>query len=222
MMVIILALFASFFLMESYRATKELIEKEKKEEELRIQKEKFVDTLKVLDLKAKAVSVYDITSRERVYKLNDDVVLPLASLAKTMTAMVVLDNQKENHLIKITKNDLKEEGEYGLKEGDEWNLLELLKFTLVYSSNDGASAMSREVPDFVNKMNEKAQIIGLNKTHFSNATGLDENKEKSISGAYGTAFEANKMAVHAFENYAEVFFFYDDTNFKNEIKIIYL
>ncbi len=205
MMLIILALFASIFLVENKKFNDNIIEIQKAAELKVLRKENFKKEINSLDLKAKAFSIYNASSKKSVYGVNDDMVLPLASLAKTMTAMVVLDEYSPESVFEVTKKSISQEGDYGLIEGEKWKLSELIKFTLIYSSNDGAVTISAQDKSFLNKMNEKAKSIGLTKTYFNNITGLDENKDKEISGAYGTAQDANKMAIYALENYGSIF-----------------
>jgi len=205
--IIILAILASFFFVENSNNIKKTSEEIKREETLRI-KRKNLKKLEILrsnlanlELEAKAVSVYDVTSKIKIYGENDTLPLPLASLTKTMTAIVVLgENNKKN--INISKNAINVQGEYGLLIGETWKITDLLKFTLISSSNDSATAVSEEDIDFVNKMNNKAKKIGLKNTIFINPTGLDEG---DIVGARGSAFDANTLAVYALQTYPEVF-----------------
>jgi D-alanyl-D-alanine carboxypeptidase len=113
------------------------LENDYKENEQRVQKIE-VD-LNNTNILAKAYSVYDITIDRKIYGKNDDVVMPLASLAKIMSVVVALDNKVES--IYISKNAIKQEGDFGIFENEKWKISDLAKLTLVCSANDGAYAM---------------------------------------------------------------------------------
>jgi len=199
----ILAIVAGGFYVEN-KKREDAIEKqriEKIKKELEVQR-RIEESLGGIELLAKAFSVYDIDTHKRIYGKNDDMKLPLASLAKTMTVMVALDTNTKNY-IKITPEFLKEEGEYNIVEGEIWDVKDLSRFALILSSNDAAAAIARGDKNFVTRMNEKAQAIGMGNTTFSNVTGLDVSE--NIAGVYGTAEDANKLAAYAFLNYSEVF-----------------
>ncbi len=200
---IILAIVGSLYSIEKKKIADALEKQrlERIEKELRVERG-IADALSTAEIIAKSFSVYDLDNDKRLYGRNDNVKMPLASLAKTMTVMVALD-QGVVQLVEITPDFLKAEGEYNLIEGEIWNVKDLARFALIFSSNDAAVALSRGDQDFVKKMNDKSQAIGLTNTEFSNPTGLDTSD--TTVGAYGTANEANKLAAFAISNYGEVF-----------------
>ncbi|KKR79439.1 MAG: Serine-type D-Ala-D-Ala carboxypeptidase [Candidatus Nomurabacteria bacterium GW2011_GWA2_40_9] len=210
-LIIILAIIASFFFLENSSNFKKTFEQVKREEVLRVKREELKkleilrNNLANLELEAKAVSVYDATSKIKIYGENDTLPLPLASLTKTMTAIVALEESDEKN-INISKNAIDSEGEYGLLLGEIWKMTDLIKFTLIISSNDGATAISENDKEFINKMNNKAISIGMKHTLFLNATGLDQeiDTEKKI-GAYASSYDANILAIYALKTYPEVF-----------------
>jgi len=200
LLVFMLAIFAGFFLYNNHIFTKgELKKKETAKESLFILKNKLDN----LELEAKAVSVYDITLDTKLYAKNDSIVLPIASLVKIMTVLVTLNTYDEDKQFTISDNALKQYGDNSLYVNEQWKLKDLIKFTLFLSSNDGAYTLGEDIPNFIEKMNEKAKRIGLTNTIFINQTGLDIDIEHA--GAYGTAEEMNKLAVFAFNAYPEVF-----------------
>lgn len=156
------------------------------------------------EIKAKAISVYNLTKNRKVYGKNDTLVLPLASLAKIMSAIVILNNENLSETeVVVSYNALKQIGDNGLLLNEKWNIDELVKFSLISSSNDGIYALSGEEQDFIKKMNEKAKKIGLSNTVFNTTTGLDI--ESSKAGAYGTAEDMNTLATFAFYVHNDVF-----------------
>lgn len=169
-----------------------------------------------LDIKAKSAYVYDVMKNKVLYQKNDSTQLPLASITKLMTATVAMDLVPQNSQITIKKEFLQEEGDSGLRDGEIWNLKNLLDFSLIVSSNDGARAVASVVgskilktedmnigrSEFVNKMNEKAKEIGLSQTYFVNESGLDEKNGQS--GGMGSAQDVAKMVEYILKNKPEV------------------
>ncbi|MFA6273707.1 MAG: serine hydrolase [Candidatus Paceibacterota bacterium] len=193
---IIFALEGIFFFIGDFKYNQAIRSEEKKLEILK-------NTLANVPVLAKAFSVYDITEQKEIYNKNGDLQLPLASLAKTMTALIVFKNYKLDDEINISQISIEQEGDNGLFVNEKWKVADLIKFTLVASSNDGAVALSQDDENFIEKMNDQAQKIGMNSTVFLNATGLDFDEE--LSGVYSSARDANIMAIYALQNYPEVF-----------------
>jgi len=116
-----------------------------------------------------------------VFQKNPEEILPIASLTKLMTAIIILENPQNydfSQVLTISKKaaDQGNVPNYGnLKEGEKFNLKQLLDLMLIYSSNDAAFALAEVIglENFVQKMNQKAREIGLEKTYFVNPTGLD-------------------------------------------------
>lgn len=146
------------------------------------------DPFKNINLKAQAAYVFDIRTGKALFARNEEAQLPLASLTKVMTALVA--SKMPGDTVVVFRN---------LPIGSEkWNLKELLDYTLVVSSNEGASAIAgaggawfgTEQKDigadvFVQKMNDEARALELYQTFFLNPNGLDVND--TLSGAYGSA-----------------------------------
>jgi D-alanyl-D-alanine carboxypeptidase (penicillin-binding protein 5/6) len=169
--------------------------------------------------------------KERVwYSKNENEILPIASLTKLMTALIVIENPENYPLekeIKISKEAALQEDvpEYGnLKVGERKTIKELLNLMLFFSSNDAAYALSEQIriENFVRKMNEKAKEIGLENTHFSNPTGLDpENLKWSLENKdyfnYSSAKDLIILSKYILEKYPLIFEF---SNQKNKIQLL--
>ncbi len=160
--------------------------------------------LPIPELEAKAVYVFDIKKNKALYTKNENIQLPLASLAKIMTALVAMRNIPGDSVITISDEAIKEEGDSNFTAGERWPLKNILGLTLISSSNDGAAAVAeafepvgndgRAMPEsFVNKMNETARELGLKQTYFLNETGLDF--DSAISGAYGSAKDVLRLMI---------------------------
>ncbi|MBI5139732.1 D-alanyl-D-alanine carboxypeptidase [Candidatus Nomurabacteria bacterium] len=164
---------------------------------------KIQTTLNEVPFIAKAVSVYNITKNQKLYGKNDEVALPIASLAKIISVAVGLNNHKEEEIISISNNAVKQTGDFGIFANEKWRVGDLAKFTLLVSANDGAYALLEGDENFIKKMNDKAKRIGTQNTLFVNATGLDIDKHKI--GASATAEDVNTMAVYAWKSHPEIF-----------------
>lgn len=130
-------------------------------------------------LKSSAVVVQDQSSGEVLFEKNSDAVLPIASITKLMTAMVVLDAQlslTETLTIGDEDVDTLKGTRSRLKVGTQLSREDMLLLALMASENRAASALSRHYPGgaaaFVEAMNHKAAAIGLKDTRFSDPTGL--------------------------------------------------
>ncbi len=91
-----------------------------------------------IELGAKAAYVYDVLEQKAVYEKNEFVQLPLASITKLMMALTAVELSPEDLKIKINRNFLEEQGDSGLLAGEVWSLKDLIDYSLVVSSNDGA------------------------------------------------------------------------------------
>ena len=177
-------------------------------------------TLK-LDLEVKSALSLKINKfgREKVFfrKKTEDV-LPIASLTKLMTALIAIEDPENYTFSKrvvISERAANQENVpvYGnLEKGDSFTTENLLSLMLIYSSNDAAWALSEVVgnKNFVEKMNQKAQEIGLNNTYFVNPTGLepeDLNYNSIIINHVNrsTAQDLLSLAQYILENYPLIF-----------------
>lgn len=128
-----------------------------------------------------------------IYEKAGDEKLPIASLTKLMTALIVLDNFDLSQRVIISDYVVSHEGEMGqLKAGDDLNVEDLLYIMLMESSNDAAYAFAEVIgqDSFVALMNQKAELLGLENTHYSNPAGLD------ISENYSSAEDLVKLASY--------------------------
>ena len=188
-------------------AVQTIIEREGDSAEVVVMENPF-DTI---SLEAQAAHVWDINSKETLYDLNAESQLPLASLTKLMTVLVAAEILEPSQTIVVELDSLKEEGDNGLFSNESWKLKDLLDFTLIVSSNDGANVLASAAGSkligggaydkteeaFIQKMNEIALEINLTQTYFVNETGLDPTIE--TSGSYGSARDVNRLLKHILE-----------------------
>jgi len=138
-----------------------------------------LDDARHLALQSSAVLVQDQATGAILFEKNPNAILPIASITKLMTAMVVLDAQpdlKESVEVSQEDVDLVKGTRSRLKVGTHLEREEMLRLALMSSENRAASALSRHYPGgreaFVAAMNQKAQALGLADTRFQDATGL--------------------------------------------------
>lgn len=139
-----------------------------------------VDRLGLPLLRSSAFLIQNQNTGEVLLEKKSDAVLPIASITKLMTAMVVLDGgQSLSEEVVITEEDLDTLKGTGsrLALGTRLTREQLLHLALMSSENRAASALGRSYPGgitaFVHAMNIKARMIGLADTHFSDSTGLN-------------------------------------------------
>ena len=132
-----------------------------------------------LSLRSAAAIVQDAETGEILYGKNAGTVTPIASITKLMTAMVVLDAGLDlNQAITISGEDMDalRGTRSRLKPGASLSRDELLRIALMASENRAAAALGRSYPGgieaFTRAMNHKAQMLGMNDSHFGDATGL--------------------------------------------------
>ena len=156
------------------------------------------ESFKNISIQGKSAYVLDMVKNTVIFEKNSSLQLPLASITKIMTALTASDLLPKDSRITVRKEFLFEEGDTGLVDGEAWRLRDLLDFSLIVSSNDGARSIASVVgasilqtsdydlgrKDFVNEMNKKAVVMGLSQTYFTNENGLDNGE---ISGGYGSA-----------------------------------
>lgn len=164
-----------------------------------------------VNITGKSAYVYDVVNKRVLYRKNELSQLPLASLTKLMMALTASDLIGQNTSIKIKKDFLKEDGDSGLLANESWKLSDLLDFSLVVSSNDGARSIASVIgatklntedyelgrKEFLKQMNEKAKELGLSQTYFINESGLDVG---NTSGGYGTAIDVANLLKYIIEN----------------------
>ena len=139
-----------------------------------------------LDLKSSVAYVIDQDTREVLFRKNDQAVLPIASLTKLMTGMIVNEGKLPmDELITITQDDVDTEkgSRSRLKVGASLSRGELLHLALMSSENRAAHALARTYPGglshFVGLMNSKANALGMKDTQYVEPTGLSSNNQSS-------------------------------------------
>ena len=144
------------------------------------------DAADSLELKSGVALVLDQDTNEVLFSKNSQTVLPIASLTKLMTAVVVTEaNLRLDEPITITDDDVDTEkgSRSRLKVGTQLPREDMLHLALMSSENRAAHALGRTYPGglgaFVVAMNQKARELGMNDTHYVEPTGLSSRNQSS-------------------------------------------
>lgn len=139
-----------------------------------------------LHLKASAAYVVDQRSGKTLLRKNDDAVLPIASLTKLMTAVVLTSARLPmDERITVTEDDVDNErhSRSRLRVGTVLTRSEALRLALMSSENRAAHALGRTYPGglaaFVAAMNAKARALGMKNTAFVEPTGLSNRNQST-------------------------------------------
>lgn len=135
-------------------------------------------------LSAQSVMAVDLTSGVTLYEKDPNKALFPASTTKIVTALVAIDTYELEQVLKVGKTSVVGQ-KMGLVAGEEIKFIDLLNGLLIYSANDAAEVLAQNHPEgrdvFIDLMNKKVKDLGLNNTHFSNPTGLDNGSQFSTT-----------------------------------------
>lgn len=148
-------------------------------------------------LRSSIALIYDEQGQVPIYSKGADTVVPIASITKLMTAMVLLDAQLPmDEAITIGEQDVDKlkHSRSRMRVGMAFTRAEMLKLALMASENRAAAALARTFPGgeqaAIERMNEKARELGMLNTRFVDASGLN-------SGNLSTARDLVKMLMAA-------------------------
>lgn len=179
-----------------------------------------IDPFQEIQLEAKSAVVWDVINNRELFTKESDVSLPLASLTKVMTALVIRSKFPDSSNIQILQEYLEPEGDSNLIVGDIWQANDLRDFTLLTSSNDGAFALAAVAEakennlgnvlytqedlrnKFIEEMNNTASEIGLSNSRFFNEHGLDRTVDRG--GAYGSAKDMAMLFAYTLQNFPDM------------------
>lgn len=149
---------------------------------------------------AKSAIMIEASTGTILYEKNKDDKLPMASMTKMMTLLLIMEeiesgNLKWNEMITTSEHAASMGGsQIFLEVGEKMSVEDLVKGICIASGNDASVAMAERIggteEKFVSMMNKKAKELGLSNTHFENACGLDSDNHYS---------SANDMSIIAKE-----------------------
>lgn len=164
-----------------------------------------------LDINSKYVYFYNIDRDNVIYELNSTDEISIASMTKIMTAIVAIENIDDlDATVTLTSNDFKGLKEAnastaGFKTGEVVTYRDLLYGLMLPSGADAALALSNNIAGsekkYVELMNQKAEELNLENTHFSNTTGLDAKDH------YSSVYDVSIILKYALNNeeFKEIF-----------------
>ncbi len=144
------------------------------------------ETVDPLDLKSSVAFVLDQDTNEVLLNKNSKAVLPIASITKLMTGLLISEaNLPLDETLTITQDDVDTEkgSSSRLRPGTQLTRGEMLHLALMSSENRAANALGRNYPGglsaFVAAMNAKAKLLGMNDTRYVEPTGLSSQNQSS-------------------------------------------
>ena len=158
----------------------------------------------VLAEQAKSAILLEASTGEIIYEKNSHDKLPMASMTKMMTLLLIMDEINNGNLRwdeKVTASEHAASmggSQIFLEVGEQMSVEDLVKGICIGSGNDAAVAMAERIggteDNFVKMMNDKAGDLGLQHTHFVNACGLDHDEH--YSSAYDMAMIAKELVKY--------------------------
>lgn len=143
------------------------------------------------DVPCRAAILIDQESGTVLYEKEADTQMPIASITKVMTLLLVMEGLEEGRFtledtVPVTEHAYSMGGsQIWLEPGEEFTVDEMLRAVCVSSANDAAVALAEMVggsePVFVEQMNQKAAQLGMSNTTFQNACGLDQERHLSTA-----------------------------------------
>lgn len=142
-----------------------------------------------LGIDARAAILIEADSGEVLYEMMPDEQVPIASVTKIMTMLLIMEAVDNGNLtlddtVTVSENAMSYGGStMFLEAGEKLSVNDMLKGIAVASANDGCVAMAEHLAGsesaFVDMMNKKAQELGMKNTHFVNTNGLDADNHYS-------------------------------------------
>lgn len=155
------------------------------------------------DITGRAVLMYELNSGKTLFEKDSKERMPIASLTKIMTAIVALENPREDDYYIARGEHLVGEDSMGITPNESFKLKELLYGLMLNSGNDAAEVIAGNYPEgrveFMRAMNSKVKTLGLSDTEYSNPTGLQGDGKQ-----YSTAYDLLVISRYAIEHFPEL------------------
>jgi len=152
------------------------------------------------EISAQSALIADLNTRKIIYEKDAGVIRQIASLAKIMTAVVLLENKGLDEVVRIRRTDRTlNSWLLNLRKDQKISVRDLLLAFMLESRNDAAlyaaESVKKSEDEFVTMMNRKAEELGADNTVFTNCHGLEVN-----SSNFSTAYDILKITRYALEN----------------------
>ena len=156
----------------------------------------------------KSALLMDVATGAVLYEQNPHEKLPPASVTKVMTMLLIMEAidtgaiSWEEPVTASESAAAKGGSQIYLKVGEQMSVRDMLKSIAVSSANDAACAMAEHLAGseqaFVDRMNRRAQELGMADTHFVNCTGLDDDPaaKDHLTSAYDIALMSRELLLH--------------------------
>ena len=164
---------------------------------------KIMDKTSVFDLKAKSTILIDGVSGNVLLEKNSNEKLPVASITKIMSMLLIMEAIDQGKLnfedkVPVSEHSYSMGGsQVYLKPGEEFTVTEMLKAVAIHSANDATVALAEKISGsedtFVAMMNEKAKSLGMKDTNFLDCTGLTD--EGHYSSANDVALMSRELVM---------------------------
>lgn len=160
-----------------------------------------LNSVKPVEFQGKSYIVMEASNQVVIEGSNEDYIQSVASISKIMTCILAIENMNLDTIITVddTINKAWGSGIY-IHIGDKISLRDLLYGLMLRSGNDAAlmiaKAVAKDVPKFVDMMNDKARELELHNTTFSNPTGLDEED----NGNQSTVYDMVRLMAYCHQN----------------------
>lgn len=158
------------------------------------------------ELTCKSAVLMEAETGKILYAKNAEEALPPASVTKIMTLLLIMEAIDTGMIslsdtVTVSANAASMGGsQVYLKEGEQMLLEDLLKSVIIASANDAAVALAEylcgSASAFVEKMNLRAEQLGMTKTRFENVTGLDDTAQNHLTSAYDIALMSRELIRH--------------------------
>ncbi len=159
-----------------------------------------------LSLPCKSAILMEAETGTVLYTQNAEEAMPPASVTKIMTLLLVMEaldagTIRPEDTVSVSTNAASMGGsQIFLKEGELMCVEDLLKSVVIASANDAAVALAEylcgSVSVFVDRMNRKAELLGMTNTKFENATGLDDTAVNHLTSARDIAIMSRELIAH--------------------------
>ena len=153
---------------------------------------------------AKSAIMIETSTGKVIYEKNSSEQLPMASMTKMMTLLLIMENidsgnLKWDEMVTTSEHAASMGGsQIFLEVGEKMSVEDLVKGICIGSGNDAAVAMAERIggteQEFVKMMNKKVKELGLRNTNFENACGLDSDNH--FSSAYDMAVIASELVKY--------------------------
>ena len=192
----------SVFLMVNILASPVMAAKSPKEDEyVEATVAKILDRTDVFELKAKAAILVDAASGSILVEQNGDERLPIASVTKVMSMLLIMEAIDSGKLsfddmVSVSPNAAGMGGSQAyLAPGEEFKVHDMMKAIAIHSSNDVTVAMAEKISGteeaFIAEMNKRAKELGMENTNFLDCTGLTD--EGHYSSAHDVAIMSREL-----------------------------